>query len=116
MPNASLATQQSLVFFLFFFFVHSSGSSPSFFFFNVCLLEYPCKISSSAIFTLHLVLDYNLLCSLLYSRCSTPETTIALLLRRGADPNESSLPLSPLVYAIRSGDLPGSAETGREGS
>ena len=39
-------------------------------------------------------------------RCPTPELTIiSLLLRRGADPNESSLPLSPLVYAIRSGDL-----------
>ncbi len=31
--------------------------------------------------------------------------TIAVLLRRGADPNASSLPLPPLVYAVRSGDV-----------
>ena len=41
----------------------------------------------------------------IFDRCPTPEVAIiSLLLRRGADPNESSLPLSPLVYAIRSGD------------
>ncbi len=36
---------------------------------------------------------------------STFVDTISVLLRRGADPNASSLPLPPLVYAVRSGDV-----------
>ena len=35
----------------------------------------------------------------------TADSAISLLLRRGADPNSSPLPLPPLVYAIRSGDV-----------
>ncbi len=46
--------------------------------------------------------NFHNLCSV---RSFTVEETIDILLKRGADPNASSLPLTPLVYAIRSGDV-----------
>ncbi len=42
---------------------------------------------------------------LISERSFTVEETIDVLLKRGADPNASSLPVTPLLYAIRSGDV-----------